>query len=468
LTANKIAMPEQVRPGESLMYAIHLTNEGDGDADVVTLVDELPPEITALNGVTPTVGNYEHHNGVITWTGALAPSDHVVITLSTDVSSTVSHDTYFTNTVTITGTGHEIQAAAEARVIDTFYYYMPFMLHRWPPRYYLPVIMRKYPPIPVLDPITIPDINSYTVSWSIDATDFDRFVLQESLDGNFDSINNEWALSSSQTSLFLDAKSFDTTYYYRVRADNDDSWGEGPWSNIESVTTPDYYYDGFDDPNSGWPTHQARCCIDGCDSGEDREHLEYKYNLYYGGGRYKVKIPLDCRGGGNHGDTRHIYPVVFAPQILRPTSRTCIHLRGRFEEDDPYWSFWGLVFAAKEDKSIVYSLEVNNLGDWGIVKRTGYQYPGPNHPWLNEERKYINGYTGTKRWPGNDYSWNTLKAEVTNDQVKLYINGHHVDTFSEGAISSLTRVGIIGGDWEIAPTQIGFEYFIVDEGCDDF
>lgn len=230
------------------------------------------------------------------------------------------------------------------------------------------------------------------------------------------------------------------------------------------------YYESFDDAGSGWTTHQAACCLSGCD--EPREHLEYKYSLYYSDGRYHVYIPRDCNassGTREHGFTRHIYPLSLAPGVERPTGLTCVQVRGRFEVWDPYWSFWGLAFGANDAMSTVYTLEVNNLGDWAVMRRGGYMFPGPNHPYLNETRIKIVDWHGGRRAPARPgFEPNTLMALVDEDRVTLYINDREVHSFISGTVMNLHRVGILGGDWEIAPTQIGYDYFFVDEGCDDY
>jgi hypothetical protein len=234
------------------------------------------------------------------------------------------------------------------------------------------------------------------------------------------------------------------------------------------------YFDDFSSASSGWTTHSASSGLTTCDNA--REHLDYKYNLYYQGGRYKVNIPLDCRAAGDHGDTRHVYPVTFAPGVSRTLARTCVQMGGIFETWDPYWSFYGLVFAASEDKSIVYSLEVNNLGDWAIIKRTDYKYPGPNHPWQNETREAVQpdtGYSGGQRWPAKTaFNQNVLRVDIGSNEVNFYINGTKMYTLRDPArvnqIRSLRKVGLIGGDWEITPTQIGYDYFFMDNGCDTY
>jgi hypothetical protein len=214
--------------------------------------------------------------------------------------------------------------------------------------------------------------------------------------------------------------------------------------------------------------------LSGCDSA--RENLDYKFNLFYEGGRYKINVPLDCRAGGDHGDTRHIFPVSSVPGILRPGPRTCLETTASFETWDPYWSFYGLVFAASNDWSTVYSFEVNNLGDWAILRRTGYQYPGPNHPFLNETRDPVEpgaDWSGKQRTPARTaFERNKLRVEVGLTEVIFYINDSKVYTITNPTIVNQIRahpkIGIIGGDWEITPTQIGFDYYIVDEGCDTY
>jgi len=329
--------------------------------------------------------------------------------------------------------------------------------------------VRLRPYAPTLQAIDNADgDDTYVVRWSYGYTypSVDTFILEESTNSDMSGAKQYPPVSASTTSREFSGKG-SATYYYRVKGHNE--YGDGPWSSIKRVTSvSNDFYDDFNDPGSGWMRHEARCCLSGCDNGILQQHPQYKYDLFYDGGKYHVKIPLDCRASGNHGDTRHIYPVVFAPGVERPDSRTCVEAKGSFERYDTYWSFFGLVFAASDDKSTVWSLEVNDLGDWAVLRRTSYDFPGPNSSEYNETRWKEEDWAGGIRPPARAaFRSNTLRAEVEGSNVKLYINGQKVYEFSNSEIRSLEKVGLIGGDWEITPTQIGYDYFHVDQGCND-
>lgn len=345
---------------------------------------------------------------------------------------------------------------------------------------YLPVVYRRWPPVNYPPSLSVAGLENevdedgaYELSWTYSddnpaVPDPTSYTLQEALSSGFSS-PTEYTVPSATTSQAFTEKE-DGTYFYRVRGNN--PYGPGQWSNVVSVTVAvpsDDFYDDFTDPTSGWRTHQASWGLVGCDRGDLQQNPDYKYNLFYEGGRYKVNIPLDCRAGGRHGDTRHIYPVTFAPGVERPETRTCMQVRGAFERYETYWSFWGLVFAASDDMDTVYSLEVNDRGDWAVLKRTGYDFPGPNHPWTNEVRHKLVDWNDGLRYPARPpFETNTLRAEVNGNNVRLFINGRLIHQFSDAQIGSLRRVGIIGGNWELTPSQIAYDYFYLDEGCDGF
>ncbi len=458
----KTVTPDTAEPGDVLTYTVLIFNSSyTATVPGAWLTDTLHPALTLMtDSLSADLGDAGSANGVITWTHDVGIRQLVQLHFSAQVSSDFPHDNWITNTAEIVAPSQSFTRASGTYIRpDTYYRYFPIIFKRWPP----------IPYAPTLDNIDNTDEDGdYTVSWSYnddnpDVPDPTAYTLQEATNTDFTGAVNIYEGPNESHDV---TNKDEGTYYYRVQGHNE--YGPGEWSSVKSATVVSTdFFDNFSSSSSGWTTHKSHCCLSGCDSA--RQHLDYKYDLYYEGGWYHVNVPLDCRGGGNHGDTRHIYPVSFAPGVERSTSETCIELKGRFEEWNPYWSFWGLVFAASEDMSTVYSLEVNNLGDWGVVKRTGYQYPGPNHPFENETRTNIVPYIGEQRWPAKaGFTSNTLMVRVTNKRAKLYINGEEVYDFSGDDIPSLRRVGIIGGNWEITPTQIGYDYFLVDEGCDDY
>jgi hypothetical protein len=120
-----------------------------------------------------------------------------------------------------------------------------------------------------------------------------------------------------------------------------------------------------------------------------------------------------------------------------------------------------------------YSFWVDSRGDWGITRRTGYLFPGPNHGYFNETRELIEPPAEGYKWPANaDDAINRLRVDVGTSEVKFYMNNIHVFTLNESwyvnEIKSLNNVGIIGGNLEWGNTYIRYDYFYVDEGCDTY
>lgn len=236
LACSKEVNLSQAQPGEVLTYVITIQNTGAA-AGTVLVTDSLPVELDVLPAsvsadfLTPTVSN-----NLVTWQGDFLGGfgQTLHITVSAEITSDIgSQPIWITNTAEITGTGTPIEVSAVTQVADTYYYY-------------LPVVRRNYPPIPTLNSVPVPDENgNYTVSWTaVDWPEVDRYVLQESTTSSFGSISNSWTTASTSQAIQHDLGS--GTFYYRVRADDDDYWGEGPYSNIQSVTLPSaqpsYYY----------------------------------------------------------------------------------------------------------------------------------------------------------------------------------------------------------------------------------
>jgi hypothetical protein len=105
-----------------------------------------------------------------------------------------------------------------------------------PATVYLPMVMRRWPPIPyqpTLHSIDNPDGDgSYTASWTEQPSRLaDTYTLEEATNSAFTGDLREVCTTAGQ-SCDVTGRT-EGTYYYRVRGHN--SWGDGPYSGVESV-----------------------------------------------------------------------------------------------------------------------------------------------------------------------------------------------------------------------------------------
>lgn len=232
---------EEALAGSVLEYTIVISNSGTASASAV-VTDELPLGLTYVDGslYVPLSGGplYGASGNVITWTGSLNGGVQLAITFGAELTTTLAAGERVTNTVEITGAGILITRTATTLVISETV--SPFT--------YLPLIFRNYPPVPTLYAVDGPNSsNAWTVSWSDAGPKVTGYELQESSDPNFASFTTfdmETALSKS----IIKSLSPDNKYYYRVRAIG--AWGNGPWSNVQSVVGG--YYDGFGGTSTDW------------------------------------------------------------------------------------------------------------------------------------------------------------------------------------------------------------------------
>jgi len=313
------------------------------------------------------------------------------------------------------------------------------------------------PASPVLNDIPDPDEdNSYTVSWSFAPIDGAvLYVLQESTDAGFSSITGEWQIAG--TSQSIQKGSTSGTFYYRVRADDNDCWGQGPWSASKSVEVQHVYFDDFSDPSSGWPS-VAKEVIPETDS---------YYRLRYDGGQYRIMIDP---GGPNIWFHQ---PDALAP-YQPPSDKYCVEAHVRFRRGQspyqdwdwyPYWSNGGLVFGVNDANTNLYAVCLSIGGGdsmgWFIVNNPTYEYPykGCN---------YVDGVVGGEPAGALDITqWHLFQASVNGDWVTIYIDGVRKGKWKMDGLSATTRVGVIGGDYEITPVDLRFDNFkvIPNTGC---
>jgi uncharacterized repeat protein (TIGR01451 family) len=439
LQATKSVYPDWARPGQYLTYTVHVVNSGDTLAESAWMTDGLPSEVNYTSGLTATGGSLGIASNTITWTGSISPAETAVITFVVQISPSVSGGTHFTNTATITGAGSLVQASVGATAVTTFYLYFP-------------LVPNKYPPVPVLNSIPAPDANSaYVVSWSCDATGTDRYVLQESTDANFTNVTRMFTTTST-SQLVQQGSSYGCTLYYRVRVDDDDRWGQGPWSNVRSVTT--CYFDDFSNPASGWPSFDV-LVIPSTDT---------HYRGRYENGQYRIMVDA--------GGPQIWFHQPDALTSYRPaTDRFCLEADVRFMKQQPpyepwnfypYWANGGVIFGASEDNKDLYimCLAVGASRPDHSADMGWYLMHNPSNQWPYEGC-HSSASVGGESGGLNTENWYNFKIGVDGDQVTVYISGAYKGVWTMPGLSGTTRLGVTGGPYEVTPVDLRFDNFRV-------
>jgi uncharacterized repeat protein (TIGR01451 family) len=429
LQVSKEAGSPSVRPGGQLDYSIYISNIGGGAVSAVSMTDSLPPEVSYASGLNATSGTPGVTGNVITWTGQLNPAGQVTITFTTDVSSTLSEGTCFTNTAFVYGAGLPVSASVAARTVTTFSNFLPLMYN-------------KYPPIPVLDPIPIPQGGTYTITWQCDASEavVSHYVLQRARDPGFTQDVQEFVT----TEKFYPSTAFDV-FYFRVRADG--AWGQGPWSNVEKFG----FYDGFTDVGSGWPHDHGEMYPD-----------HYWWRGYTGKGQYYIKIDQ----GGPYA--WFYQPDAFAPYVP-PSDKYCIESNLKYERGN-MWANMGIVFGANESNTKYYAMCFGRDNDsglgWFLMRADGYEFPrrGCSGPTFKIEG-FAPGGQAIRAGTSRD-GWNRVRIGIDGDKVRVYIGDYYKGEKTMTGLSSMTYIGVIGGDYELTPIDIRYDYFKVIPGSD--
>jgi len=432
LQVSKHVSPSIAGTGDKLTYTVHITNTGYAVVETAWMTDELPSEVCYAGGFIATTGTGGAAGNVITWTGRLEPLEAVTINFAAQITAALSGQARVTNTAQITGAGTLVTATARVTGLA---------------RIYLPLIFRNYPPIPVLNPIPEPDANgSYTVSWELDSDSVDHYVLQESASSGFNPVTRQWEVTGTAHSKFVeDGATQGGVLYYRVRAD--DGWGEGPWSNVESVSLE--YYDEFDDPNSGWPNRQGQIYKE-AGVWDVWWHTDYKANS--GTGEYRIKIDL-----GPAPPVLFYQPDALAP-YEPPTDKYCVETSVKFLPPYGWWANAGLVFGASGDNEDLYILCLdirNEHHTWFVMRNKNYKFPKYGCADVSGQ-VVAKGDRGTT-WGG----WNRLQVSVDGNDIEVYVGGIHVAQRTMSDLHNTKKVGVIGGDYETSKNDIRFDYFRV-------
>jgi len=426
LTVEKTVNTDFAAPGDTLTYTIRI-QETESPV-TLWMTDTLPTEVTYVDGSLDVFGpgSANYADGVVTWSAAsLSFGQTALITFSVEISSEITQ-AEVQNTAQVSGTGQLVEDSATTRVSE----YSPFT--------YLPFFFRDYPPVPVLNPIPEPDEDrSYTVSWSPVSVPIDRYVLQESTDADFDDVTGEW--QTTGTSQFIQQDSTAAgTFYYRVRADDYDQWGQGPWSNVESATIWNYY-DNFSDYQSGWP----------------REWSKTRGALY----QVRPYEHPNCPGSSCEYDDGDGYVIArrsgsqpyarFGPDLPIPSENYEIELKSRWW-DANYFATYQIIFGADRSFDNYYAVEVriNTAADrrdceYRLVRRTSSQTSIASI----ETTKELQGWTAKEmhcalRSEKSSAQWNRWKIRREGSEIKVWLNDERLGTWEDSKFGADRYFGV--------------------------
>lgn len=278
---------------------------------------------------------------------------------------------------------------------------------------------------------------------------------------------DEYALSNTQ--IFI---------AFRFTSDGDDNVGKGvfiddvivrgnygyhtflPLVRRDPTPTPSAFLDDFSNPSSGWyvgPAYRYNSNpLPGCTGG-----WEKVAEMSYVGGYYRMYVRLDCRGGGDV-DTWFVWPAQAAPLGKDTATGYTVEARGVFANAEPYqpwWAHWGIVFGANSDFTDLYTFQINTHQSWAVLRYPTYNYPG---------HRDTDGETPIIPWAPNgaiklNPNYNTLQVRVRGDQATFYVNDIKLGSADIPGLSSTTKIGLIGGSWEVTPVDVRVDYFSYQE-----
>jgi len=299
------------------------------------------------------------------------------------------------------------------------------------------------PPELTLNPIPNPDTNNnYVVSWASSAVPVDQYVLQESTDPNFTKITAVWQ-TSTPSQLVQKGASGGGLFYYRVRADDVDCWGQGPWSESKSVTVPIRY--DFSSSCPAWAVREH--------TGDDGPPGSDWYSSSCQNGSLKVWV---------NDRWEH---VIVSPLVMSPNRPYEIQTR-IFFQDRAWSSGYALVFGIQETSvKRYYRINVVYLSDGHMkfqVKRCEADHcstgttisigvPGADSA----------GYIQVDKAILNGQDWNTWKVQRIDNHIKIYANNNLLLDLTDGAYTGVGFFGLMVSTWEFKPASILVDYYNV-------
>jgi hypothetical protein len=299
------------------------------------------------------------------------------------------------------------------------------------------------PPILTLNSIPNPDANNdYVVSWSSSSVAVDRYVLQESTDPNFTTITAVWQ-TSTPSQLIRKGASGGGLFYYRVRADDVDCWGQGPWSATESVKVPIRY--DFSSSCPAWAVREH--------TGDDGPPGSDWYSSRCSNGNLEVWV---------NDRWEH---VIVSPLVTSPDRPFEIQTR-IFFQDRAWSSGYALVFGIREASvERYYRINVVYLSDGHMkfqVKRCQSDHCSTGTTIsIGVPGADSSGYIQVDKAILNGQEWNTWKVQRRGDHIKIFANNNLLLDLTDGAYTGVGFFGLMVSTWEFKPASILVDYYNV-------
>jgi uncharacterized repeat protein (TIGR01451 family) len=105
--STKTSSLPRANPGDLLTYTITLRNPGKR-LNNASMTDPLPPQMAFAGNLWASSGIASYSNGIVSWNGAVSPSDDVVIHFDASVDAGIIAPTVIDNTATIAdGASHD-------------------------------------------------------------------------------------------------------------------------------------------------------------------------------------------------------------------------------------------------------------------------------------------------------------------------------------------------------------------------
>jgi uncharacterized repeat protein (TIGR01451 family) len=309
------------------------------------------------------------------------------------------------------------------------------------------------PPTVTLDDISNADQdNTYTVSWAAPSVEVERYVLQESQDVNFGTLTKQWIVTSGTSQDVEQDSQTNGTFYYRVRADDTDCWGNGPWSTVKSTTVrPTYIYD-FNSPTkirNPWPIRRT---------------------TYWRGDREGVTWTEEHDGSMYILMSDKWDAAIASPMLAAPDLPYEIVAKVKIRDPSNLVSY-GIIFGGNGGSPCPAYRDTGCLTHYyrlNVVWHSGLQANLKRIDYHEEEKGKGRGadlsdWVELTAWPFNvdPDGWNTWKISVHSNGFDVYLNGLLFKSIEDTTYITEPYFGAFTSTDEYKPSIGQFDYFYV-------